>query len=47
MYVKRQFYFDLNPPFPTMLVALSAVFGGYNGDFDYDTIGQGIKHSKV
>ncbi|CAD5112555.1 DgyrCDS1767 [Dimorphilus gyrociliatus] len=43
MYVKRQFYFESNPPFPTMLVALSAVFGGYNGEFDYDTIGQVLK----
>jgi dolichyl-phosphate-mannose-protein mannosyltransferase len=38
-YIKREYYFDVHPPFAKMLFGLAGWFVGFNGEFSFENIG--------
>ncbi len=38
-YLRRSYFFDVHPPLGKMLIALVGWFGGYDGHYDFDNIG--------
>lgn len=46
-YVKREYYFDVHPPLAKLLLALAAWFVGFDGEFEFDTIGDSYTANHV
>ncbi|EJD47938.1 glycosyltransferase family 39 protein [Auricularia subglabra TFB-10046 SS5] len=46
-YVKREYYFDVHPPLAKLLLALAAWFVGFDGEFEFDTIGDSYTENHV
>ncbi|KAH7105757.1 glycosyltransferase family 39 protein [Auriculariales sp. MPI-PUGE-AT-0066] len=46
-YVKREYYFDVHPPLAKLLLALAAWFVGFDGDFEFTTIGDSYTENRV
>ena len=46
-YITRQYYFDVHPPFAKLLLALAAWFVGFDGNFDFESIGDSYTESHV
>jgi dolichyl-phosphate-mannose-protein mannosyltransferase len=38
-YLRREYYFDVHPPFAKLLFALAGWFVGFEGNFDFENIG--------
>jgi dolichyl-phosphate-mannose-protein mannosyltransferase len=38
-YIKREYYFDVHPPFAKMLFGLAGWFVGFDGEFAFENIG--------
>jgi dolichyl-phosphate-mannose-protein mannosyltransferase len=38
-YIKREYYFDVHPPFAKLLFGLVGWFVGFDGNFDFENIG--------
>lgn len=38
-YIRREYYFDVHPPFAKMLNGLAAWFVGFDGNFGFEQIG--------
>lgn len=46
-YLRREYYFDVHPPFAKLLIALAGWFVGFEGDFDFTNIGDSYTASNV
>jgi dolichyl-phosphate-mannose-protein mannosyltransferase len=39
-YIKGRFFVDVHPPLAKLLITLTAVINGFNGDFQFKKIGE-------
>ena len=39
-YIKGKYYVDVHPPLAKLLITLAAFIGGYDGNFDFKSIGK-------
>lgn len=46
-YIRREYYFDVHPPLAKMLNGLAGYFAGFNGDFNFDAIGDSYTVNNV
>ena len=46
-YLRREYYFDVHPPFAKLLLALAGWFVGFEGDFDFANIGDSYTANNV
>lgn len=46
-YLRREYYFDVHPPFAKLLFALAGWFVGFEGDFDFANIGDSYTANNV
>lgn len=46
-YLRREYYFDVHPPFAKLLFALAGWFVGFEGDFNFDDIGDSYTANNV
>jgi dolichyl-phosphate-mannose-protein mannosyltransferase len=46
-YIKREYYFDVHPPFAKMLFALAGWFVGFDGQFNFENIGDSYTDNHV
>jgi dolichyl-phosphate-mannose-protein mannosyltransferase len=38
-YLRREYFFDVHPPFAKILIAFAGYLAGFKGDFDFENIG--------
>ncbi|KAF9785180.1 glycosyltransferase family 39 protein [Thelephora terrestris] len=46
-YLRREYYFDVHPPFAKLLLALAGWFVGFEGNFDFQNIGDSYTTNNV
>ena len=46
-YITRAYYFDVHPPFAKMLLGLAGWFVGFDGDFEFENIGDSYTKGNV
>lgn len=45
--MRREYYFDVHPPFAKLLLALAGWFVGFEGNFDFTNIGDSYSTNNV
>lgn len=46
-YLRREYYFDVHPPFAKLLNAFAGWLAGFKGDFEFENIGDAYKPQRV
>jgi hypothetical protein len=46
-YISREYYFDVHPPFAKLLFGLAGWFVGFDGQFNFENIGDGYTENHV
>ena len=46
-YISREYYFDVHPPFAKLLFGLAGWFVGFDGRFNFETIGDNYTENHV
>lgn len=46
-YITGEYYFDVHPPFAKLLLGLAGWFVGYDGSFEFETIGDSYTAAHV
>jgi dolichyl-phosphate-mannose-protein mannosyltransferase len=46
-YIRREYYFDVHPPFAKMLNGLAGWWVGFDGDFGFENIGDNYTVANV